>query len=74
MNDLILQEIDRIANKIYHFRMIFDIDGSAENDKGIAEDFWHQGIRRNHRIFHELQHMFHDELQGTCLQEYKDAA
>jgi len=73
MNESDRQEIDYfIAKKVWHFRELFDIPGNAENDRGIAEDFFYRGIRKSHRIFRELRYIYHDELQDGCLTEYSE--
>jgi len=69
MNEIVYAEIDRIANKIWHFRSLYDLDGIAETDKGIAQDLWHRGIRRNGQVARALKEIFHDELQDVLLVE-----
>jgi hypothetical protein len=70
MNDLVRHEIDiRIAGKVYHFRMLFDLDGSEDTDRAIASDLWHKGKRQPHQIYRSLLRVFHDELQKGCLME-----
>ena len=70
MNEMVRHEIDVVlAGRVWHFRELFDIEGSPENDRGIAEDMWGRGIRRPHKVFRHLQRIFHDELQGSCLVE-----
>lgn len=68
-NNLINADIDRIANKIWHFREFFDVLGDEDDDRVIASDFWNRGWRRTHRVYRALLDLFHDELQDKILVE-----
>ncbi|MBV6341034.1 hypothetical protein [Candidatus Magnetobacterium casense] len=70
MNDRVYHEINvRMAGKIWHFRELFDIEGSEDTDRSIASDLFYRGIRTTHRIYRELKKIFHDELQDKTLSE-----
>lgn len=70
MNDRVYHEINvRMAGKVWHFRELFDLDGSEDNDRAIASDLWERGIRQTHRVYRELKKIFHDELQDKTLAE-----
>jgi hypothetical protein len=74
-NEQVRQYVEEVlAGKIWHFRELFDIDGSPEEDKKIAWRFWKDGIRRTHRIYRELMDYFHDDLQKKCLVEEDEKA
>jgi hypothetical protein len=75
MKDLLRYDINvRIAGKVWHFRELFDIEGTADNDRAIASDLYVRGIRQTHRIYRELRNIFQQEMQGQVLVEEDEIA
>lgn len=63
MNDLIKQLINANAERVYHFRKFWNIDGSEDMDQSISSDYWELSLKKKISLDEYLRKIFINYLQ-----------